>query len=124
MSERPTLVFVYNADGGFFDRLSDATHKILSPSTYQCDLCRITHGWLTERGAWSAFIRGLDVDSEFLHRDGFRQRFPGLSLRLPVVLRLIDGEPKICIGAEDLAGCSDVEGLMRLVEARCLDCHP
>ena len=123
MSERPTLIFVYNADGGLFDRLSDAAHKIVSPATYRCDLCRITHGWFRERGAWSDFIRRLDADCRFLHRDGLRQRFPDLVVRLPAVLRLNGGRPEVCVAAEDLERCGNVEALMQLVETRCLSCH-
>lgn len=124
MSQRPTLIFVYNADGGLFDRLSDAAHKILSPATYPCDLCRITHGWLKERTAWSAFIRDLDADCQFLYRDDAWRRFPHLAEQLPVVLRLIDGEPRVCVAAADLARCVDLNALMRLIEDGCLSTHP
>jgi hypothetical protein len=124
MTRGPTLIFVYNADGGLFDRLSDAAHKILSPATYQCDLCRITHGWFKERSAWSAFIRALDADCQFLHRDGYRRRFSDLAVRPPVVLRLVDGRPEVCVAADDLARCNDLDALMRLIEGRCLPADP
>jgi hypothetical protein len=39
------LLFVYNADSGLFNSIAEAAHKIVSPQTYRCDLCRITYGW-------------------------------------------------------------------------------
>ncbi len=39
-----SLLFVYNADSGLVAGLFDSAHKLLSPSTYQCQLCTLTHG--------------------------------------------------------------------------------
>ena len=72
-----SLLFVYNADSGFFNTLADIGHKLFSPATYPCQLCAITHGVLAERGAWRDFIGALDLPCEFLHRDQFQARFPG-----------------------------------------------
>ena len=47
MTDRPSrveLLFVYNADTGLFNTVADAAHKILSPSTYSCNLCKVTYG--------------------------------------------------------------------------------
>ncbi len=43
------LIFVYNADSGKLNVLFDVGHKIVSPGTYKCDLCTLTHGTFTER---------------------------------------------------------------------------
>lgn len=120
---RPTaLVFVYNADGGLFDQLTDAAHKVLSPSTYACNLCKITYGLLTEKRAWQRFVAELPVPCRFLHRDELQQRFPKLQIPLPAVLRIeADGAPKVCINAEALNRCDDLDGLMTLVRRACAD---
>jgi hypothetical protein len=39
-----SLLFVYNADSGVFNLVTDIAHKIFSPQTYACQLCCITHG--------------------------------------------------------------------------------
>ncbi len=77
MDRGASLLFVYNADSGFFNTLADIGHKLFSPATYPCQLCAITHGVLAERGAWRDFVAALDLPSEFLHRDQFQARFPG-----------------------------------------------
>jgi len=34
------IIFVYNTDDGLFNALMDTAHKIFSPATYECSLCR------------------------------------------------------------------------------------
>ncbi|WP_337866838.1 hypothetical protein [Ignavibacterium sp.] len=42
------IQFVYNAKGNVASSIFDLAHKIISPETYQCNLCKITHGAFTE----------------------------------------------------------------------------
>ena len=91
MNATNPLLFVYNADSGLFNTLGDIGHKLFSPATYPCRLCAITYGVLTERAEWRAFVESLGVPCEFLHRDQFRERFPGVEIALPAVFRLVDG---------------------------------
>ena len=69
------LLFVYNADSGLWDSLLDIGHKAVSPDTYGCNLCSITHGALRERPEWKKFKRETRHELEFLHRDEFEKRF-------------------------------------------------
>ncbi|WP_240905518.1 hypothetical protein [Thiorhodococcus mannitoliphagus] len=117
----PRLIFVYKADADPFSRLTDAAHKIISPQTYSCDLCLLTHGWLRERSAWRAFIQALPLACEFLHRDQLEARFPHVAVELPVVLRLTDAAPSVCLDAAAIRGCASLEDLMDLLSARCID---
>jgi hypothetical protein len=48
-TERDQLLFVYDTDGGPFNTMVDNAHEILSPNTYACQLCALTHGYLHER---------------------------------------------------------------------------
>jgi hypothetical protein len=119
MNARPRLLFVYNADTGLFNTLADAAHKILSPQTYECALCKVTYGWFQERRAWRAFLDTLDADCEFLHRDELHARFPDVGVTLPAVLSLGDGQPTLCIDAQRLRACRDLDALMVLVREVC-----
>jgi hypothetical protein len=119
-SEPTGLLFVYNADSGLFNVVADAAHKVLSPATYACNLCKVTYGWLTERRAWRDFIAGLDVPCTFLHRDELRARYPEVEVALPAVLRVSAGTPALCINAQTLQGCADLGALMALVRQRCV----
>jgi hypothetical protein len=71
MSKPRELILVYNADSGFFNTIKDGIHKILSPNTYQCNLCALTYGTLMIKDEWKIFIENLDIPSKFLHRDEF-----------------------------------------------------
>jgi hypothetical protein len=113
------LLFVYNADSGLFNSIAEAAHKIVSPQTYRCDLCRITYGWFRERADWRGFIDGLGIECEFLHRDQFRARYPGLEIALPAVLRVDAGPPEPCIDAAALAACVDIQGLIGQIQRHC-----
>ena len=116
-----TLLFVYNADSGLFNAMADAAHKLLSPNTYSCSLCKVTYGLFTERRAWRAFVEGLDVPCTFLHRDELHQRYPDLDIPLPAVLAT-DGEtPRVCIDAARLNRCGSIEALIDLVRTGCID---
>ena len=63
-STKAGLVFVYNADSGLFNAVSDAAHKIFSPRTYQCNLCALTHSAIGMRREWKQFLDSLDVPLE------------------------------------------------------------
>jgi len=114
---KPTLIFVYNADGGFLDRLTDAAHKLLSPSTYSCHLCAITHGATGMHREWRDFLKSLDVELAFHHRDEWRDDW-GPSPDLPVILHRTDAGVAELVSAEEIEGLSTQEQLRhRLLSA-------
>jgi hypothetical protein len=80
------LLFVYNADSGVGSALLDIGHKIISPSTYNCRLCALTHGVFAMRESWRVFVKELPLPAEFLHRDAFRSRYDLPGIALPAVL--------------------------------------
>jgi hypothetical protein len=118
------LIFVYNADSGLFNSVADAAHKLLSPETYACNLCKVTYGLFTERKQWRSFVESLDAKCRFLHRDELYRQYPGLrATALPAVLRVTNGQPSICLDAQTLNACADLDSLMRLIRAGCQDAH-
>lgn len=121
MSAKPRLVFVYNADTGLFNTMADIGHKIFSPSTYECDLCALTHGWFSERKQWRGFVESLDAECEFLHRDQFHERFPGREDGLPAVFRLDGDALTLCMDAEALGRCEGLDELQRAIKQGCID---
>ena len=80
------LLFVYNANSGFLNMFKDWTHKIVSPSTYDCQLCALTYGNTGMRKKWHKFISDLSFDTLFLHRDDFHKQYPNLKeIPLPCI---------------------------------------
>lgn len=114
------LIFIYNADSGLFNTVTDIAHKIFSPQTYSCNLCALTHDYFTVRDEWKAFIAGLGVECEFLHRDEMQQRFPDLDIALPALLRQGKGAPRLCLSAEAINRCTDMASLKKAIIESCL----
>ena len=69
------LVFVYNADSGVVNIVKDFWHKLLRPSTYQCNLCAQTFSAFGMKKNWKKFINNLDIEAEFLHKDEFEEKY-------------------------------------------------
>ncbi len=49
--------------------------KIISPSTYQCQLCALTYGNFSMKQDWKSFIESLPIKSVFLYKDEFVQQY-------------------------------------------------
>ncbi|MGE0566517.1 MAG: hypothetical protein AB7O73_01095 [Bacteroidia bacterium] len=105
------LLFVYNADGGLFSKVSDFAHKILSPSTYPCSLCALTYDNFGIKNEWAEFLSKLNVEQEFFHKDDFLKKhkhyettFPAIFLEKETTLQLLIPSAMIdaCISLQDL----------------------
>ena len=105
------LVFVYNADSGMFNTLTDIAHKVFSPKTYECNLCAISHSYLSERSEWKDFIQELGVEFEFLHRDEFLKKYSSKEKNFPVIFELINGELKLSLSADQINACKEMSDL-------------
>ena len=110
------IVFVYNAEKGFFNALTDTAHKIFSPSTYECSLCRFTYGLTGMLMPWKRFIDSLDVRPAFFHRSEFRKAYPDFAVSLPVVFRERQGRREIVLSAQQIAATGSVDALISAVK--------
>lgn len=114
----PTLIFVYNADSGFVNTLLDIGHKIVSPQTYACNLCAITHSTFSMRDEWKQFVAGLGVPIEFLHRDEFAKQYGMRDMELPAVFRKNNDALETWITREEINRCRSLEDLAQLVRTK------
>ena len=105
------LIFVYNADSGMVNTLIDIGHKAISPQTYQCNLCDLTFGLISEQKQWKKFRQESDIDMVFLHRDEFEQKYTQ-KFEYPVVLKQDEDELKIAISQAELNQIETLDGLM------------
>ena len=112
---KPAVVFVYNADSGLFNTLTDIAHKIFSPQTYECNLCAITYGNFAIRKEWQEFLETLDMELEFLHRDEFIDIYGLKEIRLPAIFRKTEGGLQLWITAEEINRCTGIDELKTLL---------
>ncbi len=113
------LVFVYNAEAGLVHGIMDSIHKVVSPSTYKCDLCAITFGLVRMKDEWRAWLERWERPVEFFHRSDFRQAWPRVSVSLPAVLIQEEDALKLLVSAAELAHIRDVGQLVAMLEDRC-----
>ncbi len=121
MNNEVRLVFVYNADSGLFNTLSDIAHKIFSPATYSCHLCELSHSHFTMRSEWAAFIKTLKLEGEFLHRDEFIKQYGNDHHAFPAIFLRQGDEITLCIDAKTINGCEDIDDLKVLISKHCID---
>jgi hypothetical protein len=112
------LIFVYNAESGLFNTLSDVAHKILSPETYACNLCALTHTAFGMRREWKEFLESLDARLEFLHADELRDRYGLAGLPLPAILRKRDASLEELMDAAAINSCRTLDELKQAITAR------
>jgi len=118
-NRRRTLVFVYNANSGVFNALTDLVHKTVSPSTYPCKLCDITYGVTGMRRAWATFIKQADFKSVFTYRDLLPTRYPQIQIdELPAVFLLEDSRANEVISANEFISLEDIPSLISLLESK------
>jgi transcriptional regulator GlxA family with amidase domain len=112
------ILFVYNADSGAFTAAKDFLHKIASPASYECRLCGITYGTLGMKSEWREFLEGLGHSVEFLHRDEFREKFPGVNYRFPAAFIMTDHKISPWISAEEINECNTMDELIEVVSRK------
>jgi len=109
------LIFVYNADSGLFNSLTDFAHKIISPSTYDCQLCALTYGDFTMKKEWMEFIKNLPVDTEFVYKDQFAKRFKSQSIQPPCIYFELDKSIQLLISAGEINSICNLADLKMLI---------
>lgn len=107
------LIFIYNVDSDFFSRVVDFAHKAVSPGTYACSLCRITHGPFAMHREWADFLKGLPYKVSFQYKDQWEGG--ELAEGLPLVLLKEGSEIKVLLTAAQLDGVKSVPELIDMI---------
>lgn len=111
------LIFVYNADSGVFNTLTDIAHKLLSPKTYQCNLCSLTHGYFQERDEWTTFLKDLDAELTFLHRDEYIKQYAQHDGDFPAIFIKEDSGLKLWMDSAVINNVKSTDELMAMIRA-------
>jgi hypothetical protein len=115
------IIFVYNANSGAGNAVLDSMQKVFSPSTYDCKLCEITYGIVTENRTWKKFRQDSKHQMIFLHRDEFAKKYAskfGYKFEFPIVLAEGDKGLEVLVSTEELNGLKTAHGLIRLLNER------
>ena len=115
------LLFVYNARSGKLNALFDSVHKIVSPSTYSCKLCTLTHGTFQERSLWKDFRENSGIEMLFFHRDEFLQKYGEVleaKFSYPAILKETEEALELFMTSEELNALSSEAELIKRINAR------
>ena len=112
MNNKKEIYFIYNAKGGKWNAFMDTIHKYASPTTYSCNLCKITHG-ITINQSWKNYLKNSSHIFYFLHKEDLpKYELDHLQDLLPICLEKIDQNFKICIDNSTLNSIKNLEDLM------------
>lgn len=111
------ITFVYNANSGKVNAWLDIGHKLISPNTYSCNLCSITHGLFSEREEWKKYREESDLEMEFLHKDEFEKAYTGSkTFTYPIILKSEDdGEYEVLITTDKINKIKRIEDLINIL---------
>lgn len=121
MQKNKALIFVYNANSGAKNALLDSAHKVLSPKTYECRLCELTFGLISENKKWKAFRKSSDIEMIFLHKDEYQKNFKSKFEQLydlPVILHQDNYDLSLLMSKGELNQIEDVEVLIQKIKSR------
>lgn len=117
MSNR--LVFVYNAKAGLLAGALDSIHKTLSPATYACDLCALTHGAFTMRPQWRSWLKSLSIQADFYHRPDFRAAYPAFADEpLPLVGIVSQDRLSVLLCRDELSELKSLDELVSALQSK------
>ncbi|MFZ1518712.1 MAG: hypothetical protein WAU11_08050 [Ignavibacteriaceae bacterium] len=77
------IQFIYNAKNGVANSLFDLAHKIISPDTYECNLCKLTHGAFTENKKFRELKEKYNIT--LWHIDDYEKKY-GKELTYPLII--------------------------------------
>ncbi len=114
------LIFVYNAKSGMVNEFLDFAHKILRPSTYNCNLCAISYGNFTMKKKWSDYISSLPVRSTFTYKDKVSE-YGYNNIELPSIIFRNGSRSKVIISSEEINKLKKIDQLINILSDRLKD---
>jgi len=113
------LIFIYNASDDLISVSFDFIHKIVSPSTYQCSLCKITYGNVSMHDKWKEYIYNSNYDFEFLYKNNYLEYYKGLNIKeFPVAYKYNGNSYDVFISKKEFDSCNDLDSLIQIVNQK------
>ena len=114
------LIFIYNAKSGLVNEFLDFAHKIVSPSTYNCNLCAISYGNFSMKKKWSDYISSLPVRSTFTYKDKVSE-YGYDNITLPSIIFQDESKSKVIISSKEINKLNKIDQLINILSDRLKD---
>ena len=112
------LIFIYNADSGAASVVKDFWKKILRPSSYECNLCLQTFSLFNMKKSWKGFIQNLEIETEFLHRDEFEEKYEINDAKYPSAYIQENGDFTLFITQDEMNAVKTIDELKKIVNQK------
>jgi hypothetical protein len=119
MSTQSKLIFVYNAKGDVFSELQYIAKDITSShdDESRCSLCALTHGTFAMRKDWKNYLSNLSIETEFLHRDEFREKY-NTKDQLPAIFKKTEDNLSVLVSASRISEVESLTDLKNLLNTK------
>mgnify|MGYP006277213555 CR=1 FL=1 len=115
------LVFIFNADSGAINSVKDFFHKMVKPSTYECNLCAVTFGNFGMKKEFAEYITDIEeqIPVEFLHKDEFEELYPeAKNPKYPSAYYWDEEKLSVFISQKEMNSVESIDELTTLIDKR------
>ena len=118
-SEVKKLIFIYNASDDALSVSFDFIHKIVSPDTYQCSLCKVTYGNVSMHNEWKEYIEILPYEIDFLYKNNYNQFHPNLFVdEFPIAYKYDGKSYQEFISKKEFDLCENLDDLIKIMNQK------
>ena len=114
-----TPCYVYSKSS-LVNEFLDFAHKIVSPSTYNCNLCVLSYGNFSMKKKWSDFISSLPVKSTFTYKDKVSE-YGYDNIKLPSIIFQHKSKSKVIVSSEEINKLKIIDQLINILSDRLKD---
>ena len=113
------LIFIYNASDDFISVSFDFIHKIVSPSTYQCSLCKVTYGNVSMHNEWREYIDRSPFEVQFLYKNNYLEYHQDLKVNeFPIAYKYDGNSYQLFISKQEFDLCDDLDDLIEIMNKK------
>ena len=96
----------------------DFAHKIISPNTYQCNLCSLTYGNFGIKKEWQDFLNTIQMETKFMYANQYQQLFPNQNQTFPAIFLVQNNQWKSLISPKDFEDLQTLQQLIQLLKSK------
>ena len=111
--ESKKIIFIYNSQSGLNNAMIDFFHKIISPKSYECNLCALTYNNIVKKKKWIKYLNSINRKIFFLYKDHLKELDLPKNTKLPAVF---NEKNQLLINSNQINECKKLEELINLVK--------
>ena len=109
------LVFIYNAESGGLNAVLDYVHKLVSPDTYDCNLCKLTYDNFGQIKRWNDFLINHNISADYYYRDHLIQIGMDPEIELPAVFF---NDKSLLLGSKEINSFKTLDDLINGIKIK------